>query len=183
MRAGSSSPERGPPGRQRRVPRAERRHAALQPRADRDPAASRRPAAARSRGRGRRVLHPRRRADVRRRGRGGRRRPGHVRARPAWASSTRSRIAATRSCGWSTSTPRPASTSGWKRTEAPRRLEKVVLEEGRRNRPRCRSAGVERDLRSSDGNVGNMKPLRLRSWRSRPRRLSPRGSERDRGRS
>ena len=45
---------------------------------------------------------------------------GHVRARPAGPTSTHSQTRATRSCGWSTSTRRPASTCASKATEPPR---------------------------------------------------------------
>ena len=76
-------PGEGSPGREHRVPRAQRGYAPLQPRDHHHPAAQRRPAAPLTQGRGRLLLHPRGRADLRRRGRGGRRRPRDVRARAA----------------------------------------------------------------------------------------------------
>ena len=105
------------PSRRRRVPRAERRHAALQPRGDRDPAAPRRAADPPARGRGRLLLHPRRRADLHRRGRGGRGGPGTFVLVPPGLQHT-FRNDGDESCAWSTCMHRPGSTSGSNRTSS-----------------------------------------------------------------
>ena len=132
-----------------------------------------RPAGARPRRRGRRVLHPRGRAHLRGRGRGGRRRPGHVRARPAGgAPHVREPRRRARADGQH---PRPGRLrpAGWKRTRRSspgfearsRGVSEIVLGDDQdRSCSRAPAAYAERMSVLAEAQTVQPAPAGLRRW-------------------